>query len=97
MDDAVNVAIFVDCENVDPYSFGATILNLDDSELSKIKKIVLYDDVNTSTAWDYITDIISIPIVKNKMAMRIDCVIKKKTLSILLGFFPLFFFTAALS
>ena len=62
--EAVNVAIFVDCENVDPYAFGATILNLDKNVLSKIKRIVLYDDVNTSTAWDYITNIMAIPVVK---------------------------------
>lgn len=72
LDEAINVAIFVDCENVDPYSFSATILNLDDNELSKIKKIVLYDDVNTSTAWDYITDIISIPIVKKDIERLLD-------------------------
>lgn len=72
LDDAVNVAIFVDCENVDPYSFGATILNLDDSELSKIKKIVLYDDINTSTAWDYITDIINLPVVKKDIERLLD-------------------------
>lgn len=72
LDDAVNVAIFVDCENVDPYSFGATILNLDDTELSKIKKIVLYDDVNTSTAWDYITDIINLPVVKKDIERVLD-------------------------
>jgi len=72
LDGAFNVAIFVDCENVDPYSFGATILNLDDTELSKIKKIVLYDDVNTSTAWDYITDIINIPVVKKDIERLLD-------------------------
>ncbi len=72
LDEAVNVAIFVDCENVDPYSFGSTILNLDNDELSKIKKIVLYDDVNTSTAWDYITHIINIPIVKKDIERIID-------------------------
>ncbi len=72
LDEALNVAIFVDCENVDPYSFGATILNLDDNELNKIKKIVLYDDVNTSTAWDYITDIINIPIVKKDIERLLD-------------------------
>lgn len=60
--DAVNVAAFVDCENVDPYAFAATILNLDANNISKIKKIVLYDDVNTSSAWDYISDIINIPV-----------------------------------
>lgn len=72
LDDAVNVAIFVDCENVDPYCLGATILNLDDNELSKIKKIVLYDDVNTSTAWDYITNIINIPVVKKDIERVLD-------------------------
>lgn len=60
--DAVNVAAFVDCENVDPYAFVATILNLDVYNISKIKKIVLYDDVNTSSAWGYISKIINIPI-----------------------------------
>lgn len=72
INEALNVAIFVDCENVDPYSFGATILNLDDNELSKIKKIVLYDDVNTSTAWDYITDIINIPVIKKDIERLLD-------------------------
>ncbi len=72
LDDAVNVAIFVDCENVDPYAFGATILNLDEETLSKIKKIVLYDDVNTSTAWDYIVDIMAIPVVKKDIERLLD-------------------------
>ena len=72
LDGAINVAVFVDCENVDPYAFGATLLNLDEEELSKIKRIVLYDDVNTSTAWDYITDIIAIPVVKKDIERVLD-------------------------
>ena len=64
LDGAINVAIFVDCENVDPYAFAATILNLDEENITKIKKIVLYDDANTSTAWDYIRKIMPIPVVK---------------------------------
>lgn len=72
LEDAVNVAIFVDCENVDPYAFGATILNLDEGLLSKIKKILLFDDVNTSTAWDYITDIMAIPVVKKDIERILD-------------------------
>lgn len=70
--ESTNVAIFVDCENVDPYAFGATILNLDADTLSKIKKIVLYDDVNTSTAWDYITNIMRIPVVKKDIVRVLD-------------------------
>lgn len=76
LSDAVNTAIFVDCENVDPYAFGATILNLDEGALSKIKRIVLYDDVNTSTAWDYITDIIDLPVFKKD----IERVLEEKSL-----------------
>ena len=72
LDDAVNVAIFVDCENVDPYAFGATILNLDAEILSKIKKIILYDDVNTSTAWDYMAGIMHIPVVKKDIVRLLD-------------------------
>lgn len=72
LSEAENVAIFVDCENVDPYSFGATILNLDETELNKIKKIILYDDVHTSTAWDYITDIMAIPVVKKDIERVLD-------------------------
>ena len=72
LEDAVTAAIFVDCENVDPYAFGATILNLDEEMLSKIKKIILYDDVNTSTAWDYIMDIIDLPVVKKDIERVLD-------------------------
>lgn len=59
---ANQIAVFVDCENVDPYCFAASILNLDKDNLQKIKQIVLYDDVNTSTAWDYVNRIIQLPI-----------------------------------
>lgn len=72
VDEANNIAIFVDCENVDPYAFGATILNLDEVSLSKIKKIILYDDVNTSTAWNYIAEIIKIPVVKKDIERVLD-------------------------
>lgn len=72
LNEAENVTIFVDCENVDPYSFASTILNLNNDELSKIKKIVLYDDVNTSTAWDYISDIINIPVEKKDIERILD-------------------------
>lgn len=62
VDEAKQIAVFVDCENVDPYCFAAAILNLDNNNLQKIKQIVLYDDVNTSVAWDYVNQIIQLPI-----------------------------------
>jgi hypothetical protein len=72
VEEANNIAVFVDCENVDPYAFGATILNLDEVSLSKIKKIILYDDVNTSTAWDYMAEIIKLPILKKDIERVLD-------------------------
>jgi hypothetical protein len=59
---AQNVAIFVDCENVDPYRFAATLKNLDETKINKIKKVVLYDDVNTTNAWDILKNVLHLPV-----------------------------------
>lgn len=59
---ATNIAIFVDCENVDPYHFAAAIKNLDEEKINKIKKVVLYDDINTTNAWDILQDILNLPV-----------------------------------
>lgn len=48
---SINIAILVDCENVDPYRFASVFKNLNEENLEKIKKVILYDDVNTSNAW----------------------------------------------
>ncbi len=46
------IQIFVDGENVDPYSFAAAIYDLKEHEIEKIDKIVVYyDDVYSSRAW----------------------------------------------
>ena len=62
IDEAINIAILVDCENVDPYRFASVFKNLEEDNLKKIKKVILYDDVNTSSAWDYISKMIHLPI-----------------------------------
>ena len=84
VNEAMNIEVYVDCENVDPYAFAATLKNLDEDNLAKIKSINLYDDINASTAWDYISEIIDIPVehietvrvLENKslvdMAMALD-------------------------
>lgn len=51
------VCIMVDCENSDPYKLYATLKNLDQEMLlDKIDKIILYDDVHTSSAWKILED-----------------------------------------
>ncbi len=72
VNEAYNIAVFVDCENVNPFAFAATILNLDAKNLKKIKKIVLYDDVNTSTAWDHIDKLIDLEFEKNDLNRVLD-------------------------
>jgi uncharacterized LabA/DUF88 family protein len=62
VNEAMNIVVYVDCENVDPYAFAAALRNLDEDNLSKINVINLYDDVNASSAWDYISEIIDIPV-----------------------------------
>ena len=59
---SINIAILVDCENVDPYRFASVFKNLNEENLEKIKKVILYDDVNTSNAWDYINEYTKLPI-----------------------------------
>ena len=76
VNEAMNIEVYVDCENVDPYAFAATIQNLDEENLAKIKGINLYDDINASTAWDYISEIIDIPVEH----IEIERVLENKSL-----------------
>ncbi len=62
VDRAKKVAIFVDCENITPFAFLACLKNLNEENMRKICKIVLYDDVNTSPAWLYMKDETPLPI-----------------------------------
>lgn len=59
---AINVSVFVDCENVDPYKFASVFMNLEEEKFNKIKKIILFDDVHTSTAWDHLESLLNLPI-----------------------------------
>ena len=47
------VAIAVDCENSDVYKLYSVLKNLNQDELEKIEKIVLYDDYHTNCGWVY--------------------------------------------
>lgn len=56
-------AIVVDCENSDPYKLYAMLNNLNQNALlSKINKIILYDDAHTSSAWDILSEFTQIPV-----------------------------------
>lgn len=55
------IVIAVDCENSDAFKLYGMLKNLDEEKLSKIKKIMLYDDIHTSTAWEWLGKFIKIP------------------------------------
>ncbi len=60
--DAQTVMIMVDCENSDPYKLAATLTQLDEGEIAKIKKIVLFDDEHTTRAWSYLKPLTKIDV-----------------------------------
>ena len=63
LDNSERCTIVVDCENSDPYKLHATLHNLDqEALLSKIVKIILYDDIHTTSAWGILKEFTDIPI-----------------------------------
>lgn len=61
IDSADRIAIVVDCENSDAYKLYGVLRNLNQEELEKIEKIVLYDDYHTGSGWDSLELFTSIP------------------------------------
>lgn len=55
-------AIIVDCENSDVYKLYATLKNLNQEELQKVKKIILFDDVHTTHAWSFLSHFTNIEV-----------------------------------
>ena len=63
LNQAQQAAIVVDCENSDPYKLYAMLNNLDQNALlSKISKILLFDDVHASSAWEVLNEFTEIPV-----------------------------------
>ena len=60
--EAKRVVLAVDCENSDPYKLYAVLKNLEQENVNLIERIYLYDDYHTTIAWDYISELISIPV-----------------------------------
>ena len=63
LENSSRVAVMVDCENSDPYKLYATLNNLNQQALlDRIYKIILCDDINTTTAWDILDQFTGIPV-----------------------------------
>ena len=63
----------VDCENSNCYAICAVLNNLNQDELNKISKIILYDDPNTTSAWNLLHKYTKIPVeTVNVERVKID-------------------------
>ena len=71
-----NAVIVVDCENSDPYKLCAALRELDQDTLSRVSKVMLYDDSHSASAWRILSSYIGCP-VEHSM---IDRVKKQKSL-----------------
>lgn len=65
-----NIAIVVDCENADLFKLYSMLQNLERSYLEKVKKIILYNDIHTSTGWKLLNRFVNIT-VEHKMVNRV--------------------------
>lgn len=71
LDDHDRTIIVVDCENSDPYKLYAVLKNLNcNMLLGRVKKIILCDDIHTTTAWGILNQFTSIP-VEHEIITRI--------------------------
>ncbi|MCH5279683.1 MAG: hypothetical protein J1E60_07850 [Christensenellaceae bacterium] len=59
---STRTVLVVDCENSNPYKLCATLNGLDNNFLNKIVKIILYDDVHSSSAWGMLSSYTDIPV-----------------------------------
>ena len=74
--EGAKTVIIIDCENVDPYRFSATLKAIDEETAKKINKIILIDDVNASLAWRYFENRTSIEVTH----IMIERVLSNKSL-----------------
>lgn len=70
IEEADRAVMAVDCENSDPYRLCATLNGLEAEVISKIQKIILFDDVHTVDAWKILESYTDIP-VEHVMTERV--------------------------
>jgi hypothetical protein len=73
---SVNAALIVDCENCDVYNLFSTLHNLSHTAISKLSKVILYDDPHTTSVWSLISKFLRVPVEH----IRVDRVARHKSL-----------------
>lgn len=72
IENGYKVAIAVDCENSDVFKLYGVLKNLNQDELNRIDKIMLFDDYHTSTAWEWLSKFTKIPVEYIEVARVTD-------------------------
>ena len=62
LEDSEKCIFVVDCENSDAYKLCAMIQNLPEPIAKKVQKMILYDDIHTSSAWKILNEHTAVPI-----------------------------------
>lgn len=62
LEESERTVVVVDCENSDPYKLCAVLNNLNSDTLTRIVKIILYDDIHSASAWSILNTYTSIPV-----------------------------------
>ena len=62
LDNSRKCIFIVDCENSDPYNLCAALNGLDEDKLSKIGKIILFDDEKAASAWNMLRNHIDVEV-----------------------------------
>lgn len=70
------VVMVVDCENSDVYKLYGMLKNLNQDEIKKIHKIMLFDDKNTTCGWDYLSKFVDVDVEH----IEVDRVVGHKSL-----------------
>lgn len=72
IDGSYKTVLAVDCENSDVYKLYSMLKNLNKNEIAKIEKIILYDDKNTNSGWDFLEKFIRIPVEHIEVQRVVD-------------------------
>lgn len=62
IENSYKTVLVVDCENSDVYKLYGALKSLNQAEIQKIHKIILYDDTHTTNGWDYLDKFVTIPV-----------------------------------
>ena len=61
LENGKKINIIVDCENSNVFKIYGMLKNLNEEYLNRINKILLFDDIHTNDAWDWLQKFIHIP------------------------------------